>query len=62
VGYPAYGFYPSRVIWVAIHKWGGLGISTAVLLHVIIHWRWLIETTRRTFRRKRSQVESRGQL
>jgi hypothetical protein len=41
------GYYPSRLLWVEIHKWVGLALTIAVLLHFILHWRWLIEMTRR---------------
>ncbi|MDY7042151.1 MAG: DUF4405 domain-containing protein [Chloroflexota bacterium] len=41
------GYFPARVLWVDIHKWSGLALGVAVLLHVALHWSWLIRMTRR---------------
>jgi len=41
------GYFPSRVIWVEIHKWTGLTLSVGVLVHIALHWRWLLQMTRR---------------
>ena len=41
------GYFPSRVIWVEIHKWVGLAIAVGVLLHIALHWKWLLQMTRR---------------
>jgi hypothetical protein len=43
------GYYPSRALWVAIHKWGGLALGIVALVHVLLHWRWLVRMTRRVF-------------
>jgi len=41
------GFFAGRVIWVGIHKWCGLGLSIAVVVHVALHVGWIRTTTRR---------------
>jgi membrane protein implicated in regulation of membrane protease activity len=41
------GYFAARLIWLEIHKWTGLGLSIAVLLHVVLHWRWLTQMTKR---------------
>ncbi len=41
------GYFPSRLLWLDIHKWSGLVLSLAVLLHVVLHWKWLVRMTRR---------------
>ena len=41
------GFYAARQIWVDLHKWGGLALGIGVLLHVLLHWKWLVRKTRR---------------
>ena len=41
------GFYAARQIWVDLHKWGGLALGVGVLLHVLLHWKWLVRKTRR---------------
>ena len=45
------GFFPDRVLWLEIHKWGGLTLLAAVLFHIILHWKWLVHMTRRYIRR-----------
>ena len=40
-----HGYFPSRVIWVGIHKWAGLAITVGVLFHIGLHWKWLIRMT-----------------
>jgi Domain of unknown function (DUF4405) len=32
---------------LAIHEWLGLGIGLALLLHLTLHWDWVVRTTRR---------------
>ena len=41
------GYFPARELWVDIHKWVGLALSIAVLIHVVLHRRWLARMTRR---------------
>ena len=41
------GYFPSRVVWVEIHKWAGLAITIGVLVHIALHWKWLLQMTRR---------------
>jgi hypothetical protein len=41
------GYYGVRVLWVDIHKWGGLALGIGVLVHAILHWKWLLRMTRR---------------
>jgi len=41
------GYFAARTVWVAIHKWVGLALGGAVLVHVAFHWRWLKRMTRR---------------
>jgi hypothetical protein len=42
------GFYGARQFWVDVHKWGGLALGIGVLVHVLLHWKWLYRMTRRT--------------
>jgi hypothetical protein len=41
------GVHGVRVLWVDIHKWGGLALGIGVLGHVALHWKWLLRMTRR---------------
>ncbi len=35
-----------------IHDWCGLSIGILVLVHLILHWKWMINMTRSLFRRE----------
>ena len=41
------GFFAARQLWVNLHKWGGLALCVTVLVHFLIHWKWLVGMTRR---------------
>ena len=45
------GYFASRLLWLTIHKWTGLALTVTVVLHVLLHGRWLLRTTRRVLRR-----------
>jgi len=36
---------------IAIHEWLGIGIGLALLLHLTLHWDWVVRTSRRLLRR-----------
>ena len=40
-----HGYFPSRAIWVDIHKWTGLILTVGVVFHVTIHRKWLSQST-----------------
>ncbi|MGP8002121.1 MAG: DUF4405 domain-containing protein [Streptosporangiaceae bacterium] len=35
---------------VVIHEWLGIGLGIALLLHLTLHWDWVVRTTRRLLR------------
>jgi hypothetical protein len=39
----------SRLTWDLIHTWGAVVMIVAALLHFVIHWRWVVNVTRRFF-------------
>ena len=45
------GYFATRLLWIEIHKWTGLALSIAVLLHVVLHWGWLTRMTKRVLER-----------
>ena len=47
------GYYAARTLWVIVHKWGGLVLSVAAVVHLILPWKWLVRQTRRIFTRRR---------
>ncbi len=41
------GFIFGRTTWDLLHTWGAVLMITAALLHLFIHWRWIVNVTRR---------------
>ena len=48
---PHYGqtFLFDRQIWSDIHIWAGMVMIAVSLLHIILHWPWVVEMARRSF-------------
>lgn len=44
-----------RHTWDAIHTWGGILMIAAVILHLVIHWRWIKMMARRMIKGIRGQ-------
>ena len=36
-----------RYIWIEIHNWASVALLVVILLHIIFHWGWIVETTKR---------------
>ncbi len=49
------GFLFSRATWDLIHTWAGVVMVAAAVMHVWIHWRWVVNVTRRFFLSLRPQ-------
>jgi hypothetical protein len=41
-----------RDSWINIHDWTAVALVIIVLVHVILHWRWIVWMTRSYFRPK----------
>ncbi|MEO7934542.1 MAG: DUF4405 domain-containing protein [Chthoniobacterales bacterium] len=39
----------SRHEWGTVHSWASIGLLGVLLLHVILHWEWILTTIRRRF-------------
>lgn len=37
---------------VTLHKWVGIALAVFITLHIILHWGWIIEMTKRMFLRR----------
>ena len=33
-------------VWQLLHKWGGIAMLAGVVLHLILHWKWIITMTK----------------
>ena len=43
--------YSFQFTGLSIHEWIGLGFGVALLLHITLHWDWVLRTTKRVFGR-----------
>lgn len=39
----------SYLVWDQIHTWGSLLMIAGVLAHLVLHWKWIVAMTRKTF-------------
>jgi hypothetical protein len=40
-----------RLSGIAIHEWLGIAFGATIVTHLLLHWQWLVATTRRFFTR-----------
>jgi ABC-type dipeptide/oligopeptide/nickel transport system permease subunit len=45
-------FLWSRGIWLNLHNWTAVALVVIVLVHVILHWGWVVRMTRSYFSQK----------
>ena len=45
-------FLWSRDIWLDLHSWTAVALVVIVVIHVILHWGWIVRMTRSYFRQK----------
>jgi cytochrome b len=41
---------------IAVHEWLGIAFCAAIITHLLLHWRWIVSTTRRLFSRAAQQA------
>ena len=46
-------FLWSRFTWIEIHDWAAFALVIVVIAHIVIHWRWILDTTGRILRIKK---------
>jgi hypothetical protein len=42
----------TKATWVWIHSRAGILMSVLVIIHLILHWKWIVSTTRNIFRKE----------
>jgi len=45
--YPDPMFLFSRTTWDLLHTWAGVALSAGALVHLAIHWRWVVNVSRK---------------
>ncbi len=36
---------------ITLHEWIGLGVGVAFIIHILLHWKWVVEATKRLFKK-----------
>ena len=44
-----------RFSGIALHEWLGIAFGAAIVTHLLLHWQWIIATTRRFFNKAMQQ-------
>jgi preprotein translocase subunit SecY len=55
----------SRHTWGDLHMWGGIVMIAVVMIHLILHWSWVVNMTRRMLKDltgKNGKMNQRGRL
>ena len=39
----------TRGDWIDIHDWAGVALLVIIGLHMVLHWRWIVQVTKRVF-------------
>jgi hypothetical protein len=55
----------SRHTWGDLHMWGGVVMIAVAIIHLTLHWSWVVNMTRRTFKDlagKNGKMNRRGRL
>ena len=42
----------SRHTWIDIHNWAAIAIVALIIIHLILHWKWVVCMTKRLFQTK----------
>ncbi len=48
----------SRHNWIDIHDWAAVAIMAVIIIHLIMHWKWIVYATRRVFQNKKLPSKS----
>jgi uncharacterized membrane protein len=55
-----YNIYLPTYLITTIHKWAGLLLAGSALVHLILHWKWLVRTTKTVFQKKSVSDSQKG--
>jgi len=49
-GQLTYSILWSRYTWIELHDWTALALVAVVIIHIILHWKWIVCMTKRMVR------------
>ena len=41
-------------VWQTMHKWAGIAMLVGVVIHQLLHWKWIVNMTGKLFSRSES--------
>jgi hypothetical protein len=50
-------FLWSRYTWIEIHDWTALALVVMVIIHIILHWKWITKATKQLLGNKKQTGE-----
>ncbi len=48
-------FLWSRNTWINLHDWTAVALLVIVIIHIILHWKWILYTTKKAFSFKNNE-------
>jgi len=42
-------FIWSKHTWINLHDWTAVALLVMVIIHLILHWKWIVYTTKKAF-------------
>ncbi|MBI1882191.1 MAG: DUF4405 domain-containing protein [Chloroflexi bacterium] len=47
--------YQAKATGDVVHEWLGVGIAAAIIIHILLHWDWVVNITQRFFQKIKSE-------
>lgn len=47
--------YEAKATGEVVHEWLGVGIVAVIILHILLHWQWVVNITRRFFQQLKTE-------
>ncbi|WP_410508257.1 DUF4405 domain-containing protein [Methanosarcina hadiensis] len=46
----------TKATWIWLHSRAGILMSVIIIIHLILHWKWIVCTTRSFFRKEKCEL------
>lgn len=47
--------YQAKATGETVHEWLGVGIAAVIIIHILLHWQWVVSITQRFFQKIKSE-------
>ena len=47
--------YQEKATGETVHEWLGVGIAAVIIVHILLHWQWVVSITQRFFQKIKSE-------